>query len=87
MNSNWSIKSLEGSMYRISSQNGREPVIDIDSLDEIEPALRSSKPGRYRVDEISADPLPTGHTSKRWGIVIKWRDGAVFLEPDPRPET
>jgi hypothetical protein len=78
--------SLEGFMYRIISQNGQEPVIDVDNFDDIEPALRDSKPGRYHVDEISADPLPSGDTSRRWGIVIKWRDGAVFLEPDPRPE-
>ena len=74
-------------MYRIISQNGQEPVIDVDNLEDIEPALRESKPGRYDVDEISANPLPSGHTSRRWGMVIKWRDGAVFLEPDPRPES
>ena len=74
-------------MYRIISQNGPEPVIDVDNLEDIEPALRDSKPGRYYVDEISTDPLPSGHTSRRWGVVIKWRDGAVFLEPDPRPES
>ena len=78
---------LEGSVYRIISQNGQEPVIDVDNVEAIEPAIRESKPGRYHVDEISADPLPSGHTSRRWGIVIKWRDGAVFLEPDPRPES
>ena len=37
-------------MYRIISQNGQEPVIDVDNLDDIEPALRDSKPGRYDVD-------------------------------------
>jgi hypothetical protein len=28
-------------------------------------------PGRYHVDEIAADPLPSGHTSRRWGVAIK----------------
>jgi hypothetical protein len=41
-------------------------------------------PGRYHVDEISADPLPSGHTSRRWGAVITVLDGSVELEPAQR---
>jgi hypothetical protein len=67
------------------SQNGQESVIDVDSLEAIEPAIRSSAPGRYNVDEISADPLPSGHTSRRWGIGIKQADEPVAPEPDPWP--
>jgi hypothetical protein len=48
-------------MYRIS-QNGQEPIIDVDTVDQIEPAIRSIEPGRYRVDGISADLLPSGRT-------------------------
>ncbi len=70
-------------MYRISS-NGQEPIIDVDTIEDIEPAIRDLKAGRYDVDEIDADSLASGQTSRRWGVVIKWRDGAVFLEPDPR---
>jgi hypothetical protein len=44
-------------MYRIS-RNGHELIVDVDQVDAIEPAIRSSKPGRYHVDEISSDPLP-----------------------------
>jgi hypothetical protein len=51
-------------MYRIS-QNGQESIIDVDTVEDIEPALRSNKPGRYHVDEISADPMPSGHGSRR----------------------
>ena len=40
-------------MYRIS-RNGHEPIIDVDQVEAIEPAIRSSEPGRYHVDEISA---------------------------------
>ncbi len=69
-------------MYRIS-RNGQEPIIDVDTVEDNEPAVRDLKAVRYDVDEISADPLPSGHTSRRWGVVIKWRDGAVFLERDP----
>jgi hypothetical protein len=32
-------------MYRIT-QNGKEPVVDVDQVEAIEPAIRSSEPGR-----------------------------------------
>jgi hypothetical protein len=51
-------------MYRIS-RNGQEPIIDVEQVEAIEPAIRSSEPGRYHVDEISADPLPSGHDWRR----------------------
>ncbi len=69
-------------MFRIT-QNGQEPIVDVDTIDQLEPAIRSSEPGRYHVDEISGDPLPSGHTSRRWGIAIERADGTVVLEPDP----
>jgi hypothetical protein len=74
------------SIYRIN-RNGQEPIVDVDHAEEIEPAIRSNKPGRHLVDEISADGLPGGHTSRRWGVGIKRRDGAVVIEPDPWPES
>jgi hypothetical protein len=57
--------------------------VDVDSVERIEPVIRAAKQGRYHVDEISADPLPTGHTSRRWGVGIKMADRAVSHEPDP----
>ena len=74
--------SGERPMYRIS-RNGQEPVVDADQVEAIEPVMRSSNPGRYHVDTISADPLPSGHTSRRWGVGIKRKDGSVVVEPDP----
>jgi hypothetical protein len=61
-------------MYR-ASHNGQEPVLDADTLDELEPAVRSSKPGKYHVDQIEREPLPSGHTTRRWGVAIKHPDG------------
>jgi len=52
-------------MYRISG-NGQEPIVDVDLVEAIEPVMRSNKPGRYHVGEISSEPLPSGHTSRRW---------------------
>jgi hypothetical protein len=71
-------------IYRIS-QPGREPITDVDSVEAVEGAIRAGGPGRYHVDEISSDPLPSGHTSRRWGTAIQRPDGAVTIEPDPWP--
>jgi hypothetical protein len=69
-------------MYRIS-RNGQEPIIDVDQIEASERASRPSKPCRHHVDEISAEPLPSGHNSRRWGVGIKRADGSVALEADP----
>jgi hypothetical protein len=71
-------------MFRIS-QSGQQPVVDVGTVDQIEPAARSLPPARYHIDEIAADPLPSGHTSRRWGVAIKFPNGSVELEPDPWP--
>ena len=73
------------SIYRIS-QPGREPITDAASVEAVEGAIRDGERGRFHVDEISSDPLPSGHTSRRWGTAIKRPDGAVTLDPDPWPE-
>jgi len=70
------------SVYRIS-RNGHEPAIDVDRIEAIEPVIQSSEPGHYRIDEISSDPLPSGHTSRRWSVGNKRHDGTVVIEPDP----
>jgi hypothetical protein len=54
------------SIYRIS-RPGRESIIDVDSVAAVEGAIRDSEPGRFHVDGISVEPLPSGHTSRRWG--------------------
>jgi hypothetical protein len=68
-------------MYHISA--GPDHVVDVAQADEIEPAIRAAEPGRYYADQIERDPLPSGHTSRRWGVAIKRQDGSVVLEPDP----
>ena len=71
-------------IYRIS-RPGREPITDVDSVEAVEGAIRAGGPGCYHVDEISVEPLPSGHTSRRWGTAIKRPDGVVTLDPDPWP--
>jgi hypothetical protein len=72
------------SIYRIS-QPGREPVVDVGSVEAIEGAIRDGVPGCYHVDEIAAEPLLSGHTSRRWGTAIKRPDGRCTIDPDPWP--
>ncbi len=67
-------------MYRIS-RNGQEPITDVDTIEDIEPAIRDLKAGRNDVDEIGVHPLLSGHNSRRWGVVIKWRDGVASSSP------
>jgi anti-sigma28 factor (negative regulator of flagellin synthesis) len=49
-------------MYRIS-RNRQEPIIDVAKVEAIEPAIRSSEPGEYHVDEIGADGLRRGNST------------------------
>jgi hypothetical protein len=44
--------------------------------------IRYLAPGRYHVDEISAAPSTSGHTARRWGIILKLADGRIIEEPD-----
>ena len=71
-------------MFRIS-QPGQEPIVDVYQVEAIEPRGALDAPGRYHVDQISADPLPSGHTLRRWGVGIKSDGGSVVIEPDPWP--
>ena len=63
-----------------------QDVTNVGSVEAIEGVVRAAEPGRYHVDEISSDPLPSGHTSRRWGAAIKRPDGQCTLDPDPWPD-
>jgi hypothetical protein len=71
-------------VYRVSHP-GNDLVVDVGSATDIKTVLRSAEPGRYHVDEISSDPMLSGHTSRRWGVVINHGDGTVTMDPDPWP--
>ena len=43
-----------------SSPNEQGPIIHVDTIKDIEPAIRDLKGGRYDVDEISAIRCPEG---------------------------
>ena len=69
-------------MFRIS-HIARKTAVDIDSIEQAALEIQSGKPGRYQIDQISAEPLPSGHTSRRCGVGIKNLDGSVAIERDP----
>ena len=70
------------SVFRIVDREG-EIVADADGLAGVNEIVRRAPTGRYHVDEISAAPLPSGHTSRRWGFAIRHEHGRVILDPDP----
>jgi hypothetical protein len=58
-------------------------VVDGDTIGYLKGILGDLPPGRYHVDEISTTPLPSGHTARRWGLLLKLADGTIIEEPDP----
>jgi hypothetical protein len=46
-------------MFRISRDASG---FDADNLDQAREILRHAEPGRYRIDEIRAEPFPSGQT-------------------------
>ncbi len=68
--------------YRLVDSKG-EMLSDADFIEYLKGLLGDFEPGRYTVDEISTKPLPSGHTARRWGIMLKLEDGTILEEPDP----
>jgi hypothetical protein len=55
-------------MFRVSHRG--EGIDDADTLEGARGIVRGQPPGRYDVDEIRAEPFPSGHTSRQWGRLI-----------------
>jgi hypothetical protein len=72
-------------VYRISKGPNFGEIVD--SLEDLEECARQNGHGRYHVDEISSDPLCSGHTSRKWGSVISRQDGTVSVDRDPWPDS
>jgi hypothetical protein len=70
-------------MFRVSHRG--EGIDDADSIEGAQRIVQGQPPGRYDVDEIRAEPFPSGHTSRQWGRVIRHPDGRVEDEPHPWP--
>jgi hypothetical protein len=70
-------------MFRVSHRG--EGIDDTDTHEGARGIVQGQLPGRYDVDEIRAEPFPSGHTSRQWGWLIRHRDGRVDDEPHPWP--
>ncbi len=68
--------------YRLIDSKG-EMLSDAGSIGDLKGLLGDLEPGRYTVDEISSKPLPSGHTARRWGVLLKLDDRTILEEPDP----
>jgi hypothetical protein len=71
-------------MLRRNDPQG-DPVGDAPEVEGPHRLVGGLGPGRHHVAEIPPEPLPSGHTSRRWRSAIKHPDGRVDIEPDPRP--
>jgi hypothetical protein len=71
-------------VYRVSK--GQEVGEVVDTIKAVEAFARDNGPGRYHVDKIRSDALPSGHTARRWGVVTTMRDSTVNVDRDPWPE-
>ena len=68
-------------MFRVSQRG--EGIDDADTIDGARTIARGRPPGRYDVDEIRAEPFPSGHASRSWGRMIRHPDERVEDEPWP----
>ncbi len=73
------------STYLLVDSEG-ELESDGGSIEHLKGILAYLNSGRYTVDQIAAHPLPSGHTARRWGVLLKLEDGTIIEEPDPWDE-
>jgi hypothetical protein len=66
-------------MFRVSHRG--EGIDDADTIEGALESARGQPPGRSDVDEIRAEPFPSGHASRSWGRMIRHPDGWVEEEP------
>jgi hypothetical protein len=70
-------------MVRVSHRG--DGIDDADTIEGARGIVQGQPPGRYDVDEIRAEPFPSGHTSRQWGRLIRHPDGRVEDEPQSWP--
>jgi hypothetical protein len=75
---------IRAAIFRVSYRG--EGIDDADTIEGARGIVRGQSPGRYDVDEIRAEPFPSGHTSRQWGRLIQHPDGRVEDEKWPWPE-
>jgi hypothetical protein len=68
-------------MFRVSRRG--DGIDDADTIESAREIVRGQPTGQFDVDEIRAEPFPSGHTSRSWGRMIRHPDGRVGDEPWP----
>ncbi len=69
-------------MFQVSRKG--EGIEDADTIEGAREIVQSQpSDGRHDVDEIRAEPFPSGHTSQSWGRLIRRPDGRVKDGPWP----
>jgi hypothetical protein len=63
-----------------------EGIDDTATIEGARQIVLGQPPGRYDVDEIRSEPMPSGHTSRAWGQLIRHPDGRVEEELHPCPD-
>ena len=72
-------------ILRVNNSDG-DPIKTAMSVFSLKRLLKSIPPGLYYIDEISPEPLPSGDTSRRWGIAVKRGDSSVSIARDLWPK-
>jgi hypothetical protein len=68
--------------YRLVNSKG-DWLADAHSIGYRKALVANLGPGRYSIDEIRDESGPSGHTSRRWGVLLKLEHGTILTEPDP----
>jgi len=67
-------------MFRISDIE--RSIADVETVEQIGPAISAAKPGRYLVYEIIKAYPGSSHFARRCGVGNKSCDGSVVVSPD-----
>jgi hypothetical protein len=66
-------------MFRVSQRG--QGIDDANAIEGARETVQDQSSGRYDLDEIRAERLPSGHSSRSWGRMIWQPDGRVEEEP------
>ena len=69
-------------IFRLVDRSG-QLLADLDSIESAGLLSAGLIPGRYIIDEIRSHASADGYSSRRWGAILRFADGAVLTEQEP----